>query len=145
MHFAGGARMDVVKNQPKESSGDLDVVQLIAEFDKLTSHLSFSEIAKGALRFMSERLHIARASVALLRDDGFGMFDASVEIQGIESGKLIPHPHRLAKPSTSAARSTALISVSGRRRTPSMMCFLATGCFVPTAYRCFPAGIVREP
>jgi len=82
--------MDVVKGQPKESSGDLDVVQLIAEFDKLTSHLSFSEIAKGALRFMGERLHIGRGSVALLRDDGFRMFDASVEIQGIESGRSIP-------------------------------------------------------
>jgi len=84
--------MDVVKGQSKESSGDLDIVRLIAEFDKLTSHLSFSEIAKGALRFMDERLNIGRASVALLRDDGegFRMFDASVEVQGIESGKLIP-------------------------------------------------------
>ena len=84
--------MDFVKGQPKESSGDFDVVQLVVEFDKQTSHASFSEIAKGALRFMDERLHIGRASVALLRDDGegFRMFDASVDVKGIESGKFIP-------------------------------------------------------
>jgi PAS domain S-box-containing protein len=84
--------MDVVKGQPKEFSSDLDVVRLIAEFDKQTSHLSFSEIAKGALRFMDERLHIGRASVALLRDDGegFRMFEASGDVHGFESGTIIP-------------------------------------------------------
>ena len=84
--------MDVVKGQPKGRGSDLDMARLIAEFDKQTSHLSFREIAKGALRFMAERLHIGRASVALLRDDGqgFRMFDASMEVQGIESGQSIP-------------------------------------------------------
>ena len=33
--------MDAVKGQPKEFSSDLDVVRLIAEFDKQTAHLSF--------------------------------------------------------------------------------------------------------
>jgi PAS domain S-box-containing protein len=84
--------MDASKGEPKENSDELDVVRLIAEFDKQTSHLSFSDITKGALRFMGEWLHMGRASVALLRDDGegFRMFDASVDVQGIESGKLIP-------------------------------------------------------
>jgi PAS domain S-box-containing protein len=84
--------MDVSKGEPKENSDALDVVRLITEFDKQTSHLSFTDITKGALRFMGEQLHMGRASVALLRDDGegFRMFDASVDVQGIESGKLIP-------------------------------------------------------
>jgi len=84
--------MDVVKGQPKESSDELDVVRLIAEFDQQTSHLSFSEIARGALRFMAERLHIGRATVALLQDDGesFRLFDTTVDVQGIESGKIVP-------------------------------------------------------
>ncbi len=84
--------MDGVKGQPKEPGCALDVVRLIAEFDSETSHLTFSEIAKGALRFMTERLHIDRASLALLSDDGqaFRMFDATIEVRGIESGKIIP-------------------------------------------------------
>jgi PAS domain S-box-containing protein len=84
--------MDVVKDQPKDKRGDLDVVRLIVEFDQLTSHLSFDEIAKGALRFMDEQLHIGRASVALLRDDGqgFRLFEASGDVHGIESGTIIP-------------------------------------------------------
>ena len=84
--------MDVVKGQPKDCSSDFDVVRLISEFDQQTAHLSFSEIAKGALRFMAERLHVGRASVALLREDGqaFRMFDATVDVRGIESGRIIP-------------------------------------------------------
>ena len=41
---------------------------------------------------MDERLHMERASVALLRTDGegFRMFDASVNVQGIESGRIVP-------------------------------------------------------
>jgi two-component system cell cycle sensor histidine kinase/response regulator CckA len=83
--------MDVVNGQPKEREGDLDVIRLIAEFDKQTAHLSFNEIAKGALRFMAERLRIGRASVALLRDDGegFRMFEASGDVLGFESGTIV--------------------------------------------------------
>jgi PAS domain S-box-containing protein len=99
--------MDPVKGQPKESGSDLDIVRLIAEFDRLTSHLSFSEIAKGALRFMDERLHIARASVALLHDDGesFRMFDASVDVRGIESGKIVPRGSGSLSATVDAKRS----------------------------------------
>jgi PAS domain S-box-containing protein len=81
-----------LKGQSKESGSDIDVIRLIAEFDRETSHLSFSEIAKGALRFLNERLHVGRASVALLHDDGksFRVFDTSVEVRGVESGKVIP-------------------------------------------------------
>jgi len=83
--------MDTDKGQPKEIVAH-DVVGLIAEFDKLTSHLSFSEITKGALRFMDERLHIGRATVALLHEDGesFRLFDTTVDVRGIESGKVVP-------------------------------------------------------
>jgi len=83
--------MDVI-GQWNEDSSALDVVRLIAEFDKLTAHLSFGEITKGALRFMDDRLHIARASVALLRTDGegFRLYDANCDVRGIESGTLIP-------------------------------------------------------
>ena len=85
--------MDAVKDQPKERGSDLDVIRLVAEFDKQTSHLTFAEIAKGALRFMTERLHIGRATVALLHDDGesFRLFDTTLDVRGIESGKLVPH------------------------------------------------------
>ncbi|HEX7501515.1 MAG TPA: ATP-binding protein [Polyangia bacterium] len=85
--------MDAVKDQPKERGSDLDVIRLVGEFDKQTSHLTFAEIAKGALRFMTERLNIGRATVALLHDDGesFRLFDTTLDVQGIESGKLVPH------------------------------------------------------
>ena len=83
--------MDTDKGQPKEIVAH-DVVGLIAAFDKLTSHLSFSEITKGALRFMDERLHVGRATVALLHEDGesFRVFNTTVDVWGIESGKLVP-------------------------------------------------------
>jgi PAS domain S-box-containing protein len=84
--------MDVVKGQPPENSSDLDVVQLLAEFDRQTAHLSFREIAGGALRFMEDRLRIGRASVALVREDGegFRLFEASGEVRGFTSGTIIP-------------------------------------------------------
>ena len=74
-------------------ASNIDAVQLIADFDRDTSHLSFGEISKGALRFMVERLHVGRASVALLRSegDGFWLYDATVDVQGVESGKILPH------------------------------------------------------
>ena len=87
--------MDVI-GQNNQGTSDLDVVRdvvrLIAEFDKLTAHLSFSEITRGALHFMDERLHIARASVALVRTDGegFRLYDANCDVRGIESGTIIP-------------------------------------------------------
>jgi PAS domain S-box-containing protein len=74
-------------------ASNVDAVQLIADFDRDTSHLSFGEISKGALRFMADRLHVDRASVALLRSegDGFWLYDATLDVQGVESGKIIPH------------------------------------------------------
>ena len=78
---------------PDKSQNDVDVIELIADFDRHTSHLSFAEIAKGALGFMANRLHIGRASIALLRPegDGFRVYDATVDVQGIESGRIVPH------------------------------------------------------
>jgi PAS domain S-box-containing protein len=72
---------------------DFDVIRLVAEFDRQTSHRSFSQIAKGALAFVSDRLHVGRASVALLRTegDGFQMYDTTLDIEGVESGRLIPN------------------------------------------------------
>ena len=84
--------MDVFKGQTQKNGSELDVVRLIAEFDKQTAHLTFSDIAMGALRFMAERLHIGRATVALLHEDGesFRLFDTTVDVRGIESGKVVP-------------------------------------------------------
>src|ERR1039457_168149 len=84
--------MAVLEGQPKERGSDLDVIRLIAEFDKQTSHLTFSEIIEGAIRFIAERLHIGRATVALLHEDGesFRLFDTTVDVRGIESGKVVP-------------------------------------------------------
>ncbi|MGC9985126.1 MAG: ATP-binding protein [Polyangia bacterium] len=78
---------------PHNSQNDVDVIGLIADFDRHTSHLSFAEIAKGALAFMADRLHIGRASIALLRPegDGFRVYDATVDVQGVESGTIVPH------------------------------------------------------
>jgi PAS domain S-box-containing protein len=78
---------------PQKSQNDVDVIGLIADFDRHTSHLSFAEIAKGALAFMADRLHIGRASIALLRPegDGFRVYDATVDVQGVESGTIVPH------------------------------------------------------
>jgi PAS domain S-box-containing protein len=80
-------------DHPERSQSNIDVIQLIADFDRHTSHLSFADIAKGALGFMADHLHLARASVALLRSegDGFWLYDATVDVQGVESGKIIPH------------------------------------------------------
>jgi PAS domain S-box-containing protein len=71
----------------------LDVVSLIATFDRHVSHLSFGEMAKGALAFMAEHLNVERGSVALLRaeGDGFRIFDSTVEVRGVESGRIVPH------------------------------------------------------
>jgi len=78
---------------PHNSQNDVDVIGLIADFARHTSHLSFAEIAKGALAFMADRLHIGRASIALLRPegDGFRVYDATVDVQGVESGTIVPH------------------------------------------------------
>jgi PAS domain S-box-containing protein len=84
--------MGVFEDQPEELGSDLNVIRLLAEFEKQTAHLSFSEIAKGALRFMTGPLHIERATVALLHDDGesFRLFDTTLEVRGIESGTIVP-------------------------------------------------------
>jgi PAS domain S-box-containing protein len=80
-------------DHPQKGQSDIDAVQLIIDFDVHTSHLSFPEIAKGALAFMAGRLHIDRASIALLRSegDGFWLYDTTVDVQGVESGRIIPH------------------------------------------------------
>jgi PAS domain S-box-containing protein len=79
-----------------DSAGDgafsSQVIELITEFDQRIAHLSFAEIARGALTFMAERMGIARASVALLENDGrtFRIFDSTREVHGVESGKTVP-------------------------------------------------------
>ena len=81
------------RDYPQNDQSGIDVIQLIADFERHTSHLSFADIAKGALGFMTDRLHMDRASIALLRPegDGFWLYDATVDVQGVESGKIIPH------------------------------------------------------
>jgi PAS domain S-box-containing protein len=68
------------------------VVELIAEFGRQVSHLSFREVARGALGFMDRRLNIGRVSIALLLEDParFRMFDSTTVVEGVESGKVIP-------------------------------------------------------
>jgi len=72
---------------------DFDVIGCISEFDRQISHQSFGEVTRGALRFLADHLGITRASIALLRaeGDGFFLFDATVDVKGVESGKIIPH------------------------------------------------------
>jgi len=74
-------------------ANDINAIQLVAEFDRQTAHLSFGEIAKGALGFLVDRLQVSRASVALVRaeGDGFWLYDATVDVKGVESRRIIPH------------------------------------------------------
>ncbi len=85
--------MEARSNDSRDATDDLDVVQCITEFDQQICRLSFGEITTGALRFMAERLHLVRASVALLRaeGDGFLLFDTTQDVQGVESGRVIAH------------------------------------------------------
>ena len=69
-----------------------DIIELITEFEQNIAHLSFDEVTRAALAFVSDRLGIVRASVALLTDNGQGflMFDSTLDISGLESRKVIP-------------------------------------------------------
>lgn len=80
-------------DDPRNLVDDFDVVQCIAQFDAQLSRLSFDEVTKSALQFMAEELKVARASIALLREegDGFLLFDATVDVKGVESGKILGH------------------------------------------------------
>ena len=77
---------------PEAVRGAREIIELIAEFDRCISHLSFGEVTRGALAFMGERLGLGRASVALLENDGksFRIFDSTIEVRGVESGKVVP-------------------------------------------------------
>jgi PAS domain S-box-containing protein len=83
---------EVAVGEPGGVNDATNVIGLIAEFDQQISHLSFAEVARGTLSFVGKRLGVARASVALLQADGehFLLFDSTMEVQGVESGKLIP-------------------------------------------------------
>jgi len=85
-----GGRVEPASAEEGDSPGD--IVALIAEFDRRIAYLSFSEIARGALAFLDERLHVTRVSVALLlgERDGFRMFDSTIVVRGVESGKVVP-------------------------------------------------------
>jgi PAS domain S-box-containing protein len=87
---AGGS--DQVRETVQDVVTSSNIVELIAAFDQRIAHLSFSEIARGALRFMSEKMGIARASVALLNevDRTFRIFDSTREVRGVESGAVVP-------------------------------------------------------
>jgi PAS domain S-box-containing protein len=84
--------VDVAARGAEETGGQGDVIALLADFDRRISALSFKDVTHGALAFMDERLGTARASVALLCEDGksFRMFDATMDVRSVESGKLIP-------------------------------------------------------
>ena len=75
-----------------DQTNSLGALELVAEFDRYISQLSFGEIVKGALAFATEHLVHGRASVALLlpNNEGFRLFDAKVDVKGMESGKVIP-------------------------------------------------------
>jgi PAS domain S-box-containing protein len=69
-----------------------ELIELISELDGRIAHLSFAEVTRAALAFMGERLGLGRASIALLESDGLGfrIFDSTVEVRGVESGKVVP-------------------------------------------------------
>jgi PAS domain S-box-containing protein len=83
---------DTDGSDARDHSHTADVVALIAEFDRRISHLSFAEVARGALSFMSERLGLARVSVALVESAGqtLRIYDSTTVLEGVESGKLVP-------------------------------------------------------
>jgi len=70
-----------------------EVIDLITDFERRIAHLSFADVTRGALEFMSDRLGVTRVSVTLLEADGqtFRMFDSTTMVRGIESGKQVPH------------------------------------------------------
>ncbi|MGC4069107.1 MAG: ATP-binding protein [Polyangiaceae bacterium] len=78
--------------QASDSGDAISLFDLLAEFDRCTSCLSFDQVLKGALGFISQRLRIGRASIALLTpaQDGLRMFDATCDVKGVESGQWIP-------------------------------------------------------
>ena len=84
-----GGSTNVRRATLEDASG---VIELICEFDRRISHLSFAQVTRGALEFMADRLGVARASVALRIDggQGFTIFDSTFDIRGIESGRVIP-------------------------------------------------------
>jgi PAS domain S-box-containing protein len=85
--------MTLDPQQSETGGGEQDVISLIAAFERRVSHSSFSEIARGALSFMTEFLHVDRASVALVRKegDGFRIFDTTMAVEGVESGRIVAH------------------------------------------------------
>jgi PAS domain S-box-containing protein len=84
-----GGSTDVRRATLEDASG---VIELICEFDRRISHLSFAQVTRGALEFMADRLGVVRASVALRMNgsQGFTIFDSTLDIRGIESGRVIP-------------------------------------------------------
>ncbi|MBI5098077.1 MAG: PAS domain S-box protein [Nitrospirae bacterium] len=68
------------------------ILTTIKEFDEEIAHLHFSYITRRSLEFIQNRLGIRRASIALLQKEtgGFLLYEAGMEIKGIESGKFLP-------------------------------------------------------
>jgi PAS domain S-box-containing protein len=69
-----------------------NIVELVSEFERRIESLAFNDIITHSLQFAAERLELGRVSVALVvpENEGFLMYDATVEIRGIESGRRIP-------------------------------------------------------
>jgi PAS domain S-box-containing protein len=69
-----------------------NIVELVSEFERRIESLAFNDIITHSLQFSAERLELGRVSVALVipENEGFLMYDATVEICGIDSGRRIP-------------------------------------------------------
>jgi PAS domain S-box-containing protein len=78
--------------QVGDISDSVPLFELLAEFDRCTSCLSFDQVLKGALGFIGQQLNVGRVSIALLTpaQDGLRMFDATCDVKGVESGQWIP-------------------------------------------------------
>ena len=77
---------------PQAEPGTADVIGLISAFDRRISHLTFAEVAHGALDFLSGRLGLARVSVALVEEYGKSLriFESTTVLHGVESGRVVP-------------------------------------------------------
>lgn len=85
--------MDAETGDLNQPYNELDIFEVLTEFERTIAHSSFETTVRSALRFLSDVVGVGRASVALLRDDrqGFCVFDSTMQITGVESGRFLPH------------------------------------------------------
>jgi PAS domain S-box-containing protein len=67
------------------------ILNILREFDEEIAHQNFSSVIHHVLNFIQDRLDVRRASIALLQEEagGFLVYDAVMDIHGIESGSFL--------------------------------------------------------